>query len=168
MGTRTWELFHAMGPDSPHSDERNNFYYNPFQLAGSMLTPLGLVKWGVVIPCPDPFPFLRKKLQAYVDWSYRYSGWLSPSFWIWSLSPWLLISMLIVLKEGISAAISMFFMVSWCSIIMMFLLGPSESWRYFYYVYLQAMLTIPLYLAYLKTKNNQATKLIQKAAPSKE
>ena len=25
MGTRTWELFHAMGPDSPHSDERNNF-----------------------------------------------------------------------------------------------------------------------------------------------
>ena len=168
MGTRTWELFHAMGPDSPHSDQRNKFYYNPFQLAGSMLSPPGLVKWGVVISCPDHFPFLRKKLQAYVDWSYRYNGLLSPSFWIWSLSPWLLISLLIVLKEGIGRSISMFFMVSWCSVMMMFLLGPSESWRYFYYVYLQAMVTIPLYLAYLKTKKNQTTGPIQKSSPSKE
>lgn len=152
LSTRTFEFLHSIGLDCSAFDDRTQYYEDPLQLQGSNLSPPGNMIFNVPLEAESKLPASLTKMIVAVDgWSRKYHGPLSPSFLVWNLAVYLLLFVAILYVERGSSAISVFTLPSLIAAFGVFLAGPGESWRYFYYIYLCGLIAVPLWLEYRKS-----------------
>ncbi len=155
LSARTFELLHSIGLDSSFYDARTDFYEDPLQFQGNNLNPPGNMIFNISIKADSKLPNGLKKIIDKLDgWSRTYDGIFSPSFIIWNLAVYMVFFLFIAFKEQGTSSISLFTLPSWISLVGIFLLGPGESWRYFYYFYLCGIVSVPLYFDYLKNRKS--------------
>lgn len=149
LSVRTFEFLHSIGLDCSMYDERTAFYQDPLQFQGTNLKAPGKMMYSVAIPAGPKLPkSMVDRIEAIDAWSRIYDGPLSPSVMIWNLAGYLAIFFAIMFIERGGSAISLFFLPSFGTAAAVFVAGPGESWRYFYYMYLCGIVTVPLYMEY--------------------
>jgi hypothetical protein len=148
LSARTFDFLHSISIDSSHSDHRNGFFEDPHQLTGSNLAPPGNVVFNVALEASAPVPWIRARLHELDRWARQYDGLVSPQVIIWSLAlPLVAFFAILFFERGLSA-ISLFILPGLAAAGVVFLMGAGESWRYFYFLYLQWLVVLPLYWAY--------------------
>jgi hypothetical protein len=147
LSSRTFGFFHSMALDSPHSDARNGFYYNPMQLTGSNLGPPGNMVFNHSLRAKRPWSWLSQQIQAVEAWGKRYNGFWSPQVLVWNLLLPLMLFLAVFLLERLWSPVVLFILPSTVVAGVMFVVGAGESWRYLYCLYLSALPLIPLYCA---------------------
>ena len=150
FGEKTFELFHSIGLDSSTYDKYTNFYEDPLQLLGSNLAPPGRFLYGVSVESKPPSIELYQLMARLDNFSRSYNGIISIQTIVWNLLMYILIAIVLLIKEPGSSPINFYIYPSILSAIMVFLPGAGESWRYFYNIYLCGIFLIPIYLVQIK------------------
>lgn len=128
-------------------------YYNGVP-HGGWTAPYRKVYGFIQIPYAPKLQFMKNISDWIVSRTSRYNGLVSPRVFFWNLFIPFLILVFVFIKYSPFSPISLYAAVFLLSAAALFLHSNYRMWRYYYYIYLGAVFTLPLLLAYLKHQKN--------------